>query len=107
MPALFLYRLRRFAVWLVLDLLVACCVLGVAAWADTSTKLNQPSTSGCYCHCAMAKASAGCAKMCDLPKFATRRWAVTCAKPHASLPLESPNSQPHLPHPPRAERASN
>jgi len=107
MRALSLLRLRRFVLRLVLDLLVAGGLLAVAAWADTSTRPTPPAMSGCYCHCAMAKTSAGCGKMCDLRKFATRRWAVTCAKPHASLPIESPNAQPHLPHPPHAERASN
>ncbi|MGB9434490.1 MAG: hypothetical protein WBQ89_19765, partial [Candidatus Acidiferrum sp.] len=82
-------------------------LLAFAAWADTSSKQLQPSVSGCYCGCALSKTSVGCWKVCDLPKFASRRWAVTCSKPRASVPVETPNAQPHLPHPSRAERASN
>jgi hypothetical protein len=100
-------RLRRLILWVVFDLLLACAFLGFTAWADTSTALRRPAVAGCYCGCVMSKTSVGCGKMCDLPKYASRRWAVTCAKPHASTPTETPNAQPHLPHYTRSERASN
>jgi hypothetical protein len=102
-----LWRLRRITLWVIFDLGLACGLLAIAAWADTSAKLHQPASVGCYCGCGMSKSSVGCAKMCDLPKYATRRWAVTCVKPHASTPEETHDAQPHLPHPPHAERASN
>lgn len=107
MKVSFLLRLRRFTLWLVFDLLLASGLLAFSAWADTSSHLHHPPVGGCYCGCAMAKTSAGCGKMCDLPKFASRRWAVTCSKPHATANMETPEAQPHLPHPPHAERASN
>jgi len=87
-------------------LLLAAALLGFAAWADTSAKLHQP-VGGCYCGCAMSKTAAGCSKICDLPKFAARRWAVTCAKPRARAPEETPNAHPHLRYNSRSERASN
>ncbi len=100
-------RLRRFGIWVLLELLVAAGLLVFAALADTTPGMHKPSTVGCYCGCAMAKTATGCAKVCDLPKFAARRWAITCTKPHASAPTESPNAQPHLPHYSKSERASN
>ena len=107
MKSPFLSRLRRIGLWVALDLLLASALLGFAAWADTSTRVHQPAVGTCYCGCAMSKSAVGCSKMCDLPKFATRHWAITCAKPRASTPPETPNAQPHLPHRSRAERASN
>jgi hypothetical protein len=100
-------RLRHIILWVIFDLTLALGLLAFAAWADTSSRLHQPAVIGCYCGCAMAKTTAGCAKMCDLPKYATRRWAITCAKPHVTAPTETPNAQPHLPHASHAERASN
>jgi len=107
MKVSFLLRLRRLTLWLVFDLVLASGLLTFAAWAVTSSRIHQPSVGGCYCGCAMAKTAAGCGKMCDLPKFASRRWAVTCSKPHATANMETPEARPHLPHPPHAERASN
>jgi hypothetical protein len=103
----FLIHLPRIGLWVALDLLLATCLLAFAAWADTSTKFQKPSVATCYCGCNMSKTAGGCGKMCDLPKFAARRWAVTCAKPHVTVPVETPNAQPHLPHHSRTERASN
>jgi len=100
-------RLRRIALWLALDLLVAAGLLALSARGDTSLPLRPAATGGCYCCCGLSKTSAGCKKMCELPKYASRWWAVTCSKPHAKVPVETPNAQPHLPHPSRAERASN
>jgi len=107
MRASSLLRLRRIGLWLVLDLLFAAALLAFTAWADTSAKVHHVPIDGCYCGCAMSKTSGGCGKMCELPKYASRRWAVTCSKPHASVPVETPNAQPRLPHPSRTERASN
>jgi len=107
MKSSFLQRLRRIGIWVALDVLLASALLAFTAWADTSSRLHQRSVGGCYCGCAMSKAAVGCSKMCDLPRFASRHWAVTCAKPRASAPKENPNAGPHLPHPAHAERASN
>ena len=107
MKAPTLLRVRRLALWLVLELLLAIVLLAISAWADSSATMRRVPAGGCYCGCGPSKTSAGCSKMCDLPKYALRRWAVTCAKPHASAPAETPGAGPHLPHHTRAERASN
>lgn len=103
----FLQRIRSLALWLALDLLVAAALLAFSVMADSSAKLRTAPKTVCYCGCALSKTSAGCGKMCDLPKYATRRWAVTCAKPHEQSPTETPNAGPRLSHPAHSERASN
>jgi hypothetical protein len=100
-------RFRRVTLWLALDLLVAAGLLALSAWADTSMQVRKDPAGGCYCGCGMSRTSAGCGKMCELPKYASRWWAVSCAKPRPNAPTENPNARPHLPHPPRSERASN
>lgn len=44
--------------------------------------------------------------MCELPKYANRRWAVTCAKPRMKLPVENRDAGPRFEHPGRKERAA-
>jgi hypothetical protein len=100
-------RLRRVATWLLLDLFLATCLLGFSALADTSSSVRRVPAGTCYCGCAQAKASAGCARMCELPKYASRWWAVSCKKPRSNAPAETPDAGPRIPHPARSERASN
>jgi len=100
-------RLRRIVVWLGLDLLLATALLGFTVWADSSSKIRQATTQRCYCGCSSSKTSAGCPRMCELPKYASRHWAITCAKPRVTTPEENPDAGPRLPHPARNERASN
>jgi len=103
----FTRRLSRLALWLVVEFLVLIAAVSVSVLADTSGRLRQITPAGCYCGCAQSKTSAGCAKMCELPKYASRWWAVTCAKPHITTPTEKSGAGPRLPHPGRAERAAN
>jgi hypothetical protein len=107
MRASTLKSIRRIAIWVALDLGLALILLALSAFADTSDALRKVPAGGCYCGCAHSKTSAGCGKMCELPKYASRWWAVTCVKPHATRPTETPGAGPHLPHAPRNERASN
>jgi hypothetical protein len=100
-----LKRLRRIAIWLALDLGLAAALLALSAYADSSGRVRKMSGGGCYCGCAQSRTSAGCVKMCELPKYASRWWAVTCAKPRAKAPAETPGAGPRLSHPPRNERA--
>ncbi|HXY01634.1 MAG TPA: hypothetical protein VEI54_11990 [Candidatus Limnocylindrales bacterium] len=102
-----LHRVRRIALWLALDLCLAAALLGLSAFADSSSKFRSVPAGGCYCGCAQSKTSAGCGKMCDLPKFASRWWAVNCAKPRTTRPSETPDAGPRLSRPSRSERASN
>jgi hypothetical protein len=100
-------RFRRIALWLVLDLMFASGLLALTAWADSSAKRSTAPSCGCYCGCGPSKTAGGCAKMCDLPKNAGRRWAITCSKSSAKTPTEAPGAGPHFPHPSRTERARN
>ena len=101
-----LLRIRRIAIWLGLDLLLATALLAFTVWADSSAKVRQTEVQHCYCGCSASKTSAGCSKMCELPKYASRRWAVTCTKPRVAAPAENRDAGPRMPHPDRAERAS-
>jgi len=106
MRASTLRRIRRIALWLALDLGLAAGIVGLSAFADSSSHVRSVSAGTCYCGCARSKTSAGCGKMCDLPKYASRWWAVTCTKPRVKTPTETPDAGPHMPHPSRSERAS-
>lgn len=83
------------------------CILGSALIlsADTPGELRAAAVGTCYCHCADAGAHRSCVKMCELPKYAARRWAVTCAKPRMKLPVENRDAGPRFEHPGRKERA--
>ncbi|HEY4980044.1 MAG TPA: hypothetical protein VII25_12830 [Candidatus Acidoferrum sp.] len=100
-------RLLRLAGRLLIEFSVVIAVACFSVWADTSSRVRAVTPGGCYCGCAQSKTSAGCGKMCELPKYASRWWAVSCAKPRTKTPTENPGAGPHFPHTPRAERASN
>jgi hypothetical protein len=107
MASPFTRHLFRLAGWLVLEFTFLVAVAAFSVWADTSSDVRKVSAGGCYCGCAQSKTSAGCGKMCELPKYASRWWAVSCAKPRSKPTVETPGAGPHLAHPPKAERASN
>jgi hypothetical protein len=100
-------RLRRLAIWATLDLLLFAGALALSTSADTRGQLAKTRIEGCYCGCAQSKTSAGCTKMCEIPKYASRWGAVSCTKPRVQPPVETPGAGPHYPRKPRAERASN
>jgi len=100
-------RLLRLGAWLLLESCLLIAVAAFSVWADSSSRVAQPNVGGCYCGCAQSKTSVGCGKMCELPKYASRWWAVTCAKPRVKSQTDNPGAGPHFPHPPKAERASN
>ena len=102
-----LRRLRRLAIWATLDLALFTGALAFSTSADTRGQLAKTKVEGCYCGCAHSKTSTGCTKMCELPKYASRSWAVSCSKPRMQSPAETPGAGPHYPRKPRAERASN
>jgi hypothetical protein len=45
--------------------------------------------------------------MCEMPKYAAKRWATTCAKPRFKRPVENRDAGPRFEHPGRNERAQN
>jgi len=77
----------------------------VSLFADTPARLRNISAGSCYCGCSESRTKGGCVRMCELPKYATRWWATTCAKPHMQKPADDSNAGPHLRHPDRAEHA--
>src|SRR5579863_157292 len=66
---------------------------------------NQPQTLApgaptplCYCQCAYESGAKHCTKMCELPQFQNRWWAVSCHKKNStatgsSTPALSPGSR--------------
>ena len=95
--------------WLFLERLLLLAVV-LLTWsqilqADTYNRTRSVRVDGCYCHCAGSRARGGCTKMCELPKYASRWWATSCAKPRQQPPVENPGAHPRLPHPDRAEHA--
>lgn len=89
--------------------LLLVCLLALAAVplpADTGGARRPISPAGCPCRCNQGKTHAGCSRMCDAPRRASRWGANSCAKPRIKPPAETPGAGPRLPRPARAERAS-
>lgn len=97
-------RWNRWLTFLALDVLVSLAAWAGPALADTSAALRNPRPV-CYCACAESHARGGCAKMCELRKYASRWWATSCAKPRMQSPANNSNTGPRLPHPEHAEHA--
>ena len=94
------------------SLALACIFSGVSflagsltLLADTPQQLRSIPAGGCYCHCAQSRTRADCVMMCDLPKYLSRWWATSCAKPRMKAPADNHGAGPRYPHPDRAEHA--
>jgi len=98
--------LRRAFVWFTFAaaLIVASAII---LRADTPGAIRSVPAGACYCTCSHSKTKSGCVKMCEMPRYASRWWATTCAKPRATSPPDNRGAGPRLPHPDRAERAGN
>ena len=84
---------------------VFAAISAASLFANSSHLLRSMPAGSCYCCCNESRAAAGCAKMCELPKYASRWWATTCAKPHVRRPAASTDAGPHLRRPDRATYA--
>ena len=73
--------------------------------ADTPGRLRSTQAEGCYCHCSRAKGLGSCVKMCEMPKYASRWWATSCAKSRSHYSGDNPGAGPRLRHRDRAEHA--
>jgi hypothetical protein len=73
--------------------------------ADTPSPSASAQAGDCYCHCSASHARMGCVKMCELKKYASRWWAVSCAKPRIKPPADKSGAGPRLPHPDHAQYA--
>ncbi len=86
-------------------LALALLLTSLTLQADTRFAVGSRSAAVCYCHCGMSKARSGCSKLCETPKYASRWWATSCARPRRKAPVDNPGASPRLPHPDRAEHA--
>ena len=91
--------------WRLLLLGSALLAMCLPLFADTPGRLKFTQTEVCYCHCSRAKGLAGCVKMCELPKYASRWWATSCAKSRKHYSGDNPGAGPRLRHKDRAEHA--
>jgi hypothetical protein len=59
----------------------------------------EPATPLCYCHCAYESGMRHCTKMCELPQYQKRSWAISCTKKKnadeskSSSPATNPGSK--------------
>lgn len=103
------YRSFPSRVMRVSRLYVALAALLSTSWvvlADTPGRLQSKPTASCYCHCPRAHSRGGCETMCELPKYATRWWAKSCARTRLHAPSENHDAGPRLHHAEHAERAA-
>jgi hypothetical protein len=76
--------------------------ISAAALANQSpTPLSGPQTALCYCHCAYESAAKHCTKMCELPQYQGRWWAITCQKKNST------SSESSLPAPGTGSKKTN
>lgn len=109
MPVVHAYRwfpsrkrfVSKFYVAILALLAMSCAVLG-----DTSGRVQGKPAPNCYCHCSRAQSRGGCVTMCELPKFASRWWAKSCARTRLHAPTENHDAGPRLHHAEHAERAA-
>src|SRR5665213_2576097 len=82
--------------------------ISVAALANQApTLLSETTTPLCYCHCAYESGKKHCTKMCELPQYENRWWAISCHKKNStSSESSSPASNPGLRKTNRREQAS-
>jgi hypothetical protein len=83
----------------------ALLAMSWSLFADTPARLHAAPSPGCYCRCAPARRLGSCVKICELPKYASRWWAVSCAKPHGRSAGDNRGAGPRLHHRDRAEHA--
>jgi hypothetical protein len=68
--------------------------VSAAALANQSPTLRSGlATPLCYCHCVYESGMKHCTKMCELPQYQNRWWAISC---HKKGPTASGSSSPAL-----------
>jgi len=73
--------------------------VSAAALANQAPSLRTGhATVLCYCHCAYETGMKHCTKMCELPQYQDRWWAISCNKKNStanesSLPATNSGSQ--------------
>jgi hypothetical protein len=65
--------------------------ISAAALANQSSALrSDPAAPLCYCHCAYESGAKHCTKMCELPQFQNRWWAISCHKRNSTASDSAP-----------------
>ena len=98
-------RAARVFPWRGLLLAVTFLLTSLSLQADVCGSVRQRISAACYCRCAVSRARGGCAKMCESRRYASRWWAMSCARPRRDPLVENPGASPRMPHPDRAEHA--
>lgn len=83
-------------------------ILAISRSLLADTRMGLLKTQGldaCYCRCAKTKGMRSCVKMCELPKYASRWWAISCNKQRSHVSHDNPGAGPHLKHREHAQRA--
>jgi hypothetical protein len=101
-------NLRARGSWQAIQIAILLITIsGVALANQAPSLLSGPATPLCYCHCAYETGVKHCTKMCELPKFQSRWWAVSCHKKNATASeSSSPASNPGSRKTNRKEQAS-
>ena len=77
----------------------AAILFGTLGLATASANQRPPQVSRrasnfCYCQCQTHENKRECTKMCELPKYEGRWWAVSCHTRPQVTPPKSPASHP-------------
>src|SRR5262249_19246212 len=92
--------------WRLFTAMALILALSWSLLADTPIgPLKTQDSETCYCHCAKTKGVRSCVKMCELPKYASRRGAICSRKQVHNTSRENPGAGAHLKHRYRAEHA--
>jgi len=85
--------------WQALRTAILLGTVSAAALANQAPALTSgPATPLCYCHCAYETGMKHCTKMCELPQYQNRWWAISCHKKNStatgpSTPASNPGSR--------------
>jgi hypothetical protein len=64
---------------------ILLATISAAALANQPPMLQSvPAMPLCYCHCASETGVKHCTKMCELPQYQDRSWAISCHKKNST-----------------------
>jgi len=89
-------KTNKNGLWQAIRTVILLGTVSAAALANQGPSfLTAPATPLCYCHCAYEAGMKHCTKMCELPQYQSRWWAVSCHKKSSAAGL--PSSQAPAP----------
>ncbi len=77
-----------------ITVLLSAMALATASANQRPPQVQRRTSNFCYCQCQMRDNKRECTKMCELPKYEGRWWAVSCHKRQPVAPPKSPESRP-------------